>query len=213
MMLDEARAELLRRLAHDLRSPLNVLDGALQELGAPPLPEQDEEKQRVLALAQRSLNRLHRLTERLTLAGRIDQGLSPSREQVELRALVADCWHRLQSAEPRSKIGLILGGEAVWQTDRALLAALLGEVLMNALKHARGQVTVQLEGPSLSVEDDGDGVENELAESLFQSAQPRRAGLGLGLPMASHLAAALQLSLTLGVTAAGVRSRFTVRSR
>lgn len=209
MMLDEPRAELVRRLSHDLRSPLNVLDGALKELEEGSAGE----RARVLSLAKRALSRLHRLTERLSLAGRIDQGLSPDPGQVELRALVLEVWQALQSAEPRSKISVEVNGVASWQTDRALLSSLLGELMVNALKHARTRVTVQLEGPLLTVEDDGGGVEAPLVPSLFTQVQARRAGLGLGLPMATAVAEALSLTLSLEPTAKGALCRFVLRSR
>ncbi|MFT3840702.1 MAG: HAMP domain-containing sensor histidine kinase [Myxococcaceae bacterium] len=208
-MLDEPRAELVRRLSHDLRSPLNVLDGALKEL------EEDGggDRARVLSLAGRALSRLHRLTERLSLAGRIDQGLSPNLSQVELRPLVLEVWQKLQNAEPRSKISVAVNGTATWQTDRSLLASLLGELLVNALKHARTQVTVQLEGPELTVEDDGEGVEAPLVPTLFTQVQGRRAGLGLGLPMATAVAQALSLTLSLEPTPKGALCRFALRSK
>lgn len=209
-MSDPGRAELLRRLSHDLRSPLGVLKGTLEQLAS---PESEADRARAAALAGRAIERLLRIADRLSLAGRAASGFTPIPQTVDLRASTEGALKRLLAAEPRSQVVVQIDGGGTWRTDGGLFSAALSELLGNALRNARGQVRVLLSDEAVAVEDDGAGVSPERAAALLEpSSAPSRHGLGLGLPLAADIARALGLELT--VVPAGTRGalcRFVLR--
>lgn len=207
-MIDEVRAELLRRLAHDLRSPLGVLKGTLDRLhqlaGA-------DEREAALKRAERAVERLARLADHLSLAGRAPQGFIVTRQSVNLRQTALAALEQVQRSEPRAGVEAMVRGEASWPTDPSLLAALLDELLSNALRHAARRVDVEVGQAALTVEDDGPGVPPERAVAVFEQPTSSSHGLGLGLPLALELARALGLRLELVAGNSGALSRFVIR--
>jgi len=208
-MIDSTYADLLARLAHDLRSPLEVLRGTVGDM---PSLENKADREHATRLAGRALNRLLRLTERLDLASATSTGFSCTLVDVDVRALAQTVLARMQAAEPRSSLTVELKGNAQWMSDPRLLGAALSELVSNAFKFARTRMTIRIEPDALIVEDDGAGVKNaELAELLSQG-KPGMNGLGLGLPLADALARRLGLTLALSTCEpSGTRSRFELR--
>lgn len=210
-MIDTTQADLLHRLAHDLRSPLEVLRGTMGDL---PSLESRADRERASQLAQRAVNRLLRLTEHLDLAASASQGHLPRARpaDVDVRSVVSTALARVLAAEPRSSVSVTLEGEARWTTDGRLLAAAVSELLSNALKNARGEVSIAVRPDAVVVSDDGPGVPPEKLATLFTGEAASLTGLGLGLPLAAALAAALELELGVSpVAPSGALARFELR--
>jgi signal transduction histidine kinase len=87
--------------------------------------------------------------------------------------------------------------------DTERLSRAVGELLINAIRHARRTVRLGVEIDAgearVFVEDDGQGIPADRHATLFQRFAPRpsRAGLGLGLSIAHDVAAAHGGRLTL----------------
>jgi two-component system sensor histidine kinase QseC len=187
------RSQFFGRLAHDLRSPLNVVGGAFDDLQAGDVSAEDRDHS--AALGRRSVQRLLRLSERLQLAARLEQGnLAVDRRALDVVPVVRQAIERVTTLEPRKGVGAALDGPAHLQleADPALLAIVVAELVGNATKHARAHVKVLLTAESLTVEDDGEGVAPAKAPQLFEAFVPRErhSGLGLGLWLARGLAQA-----------------------
>lgn len=209
-MIDATTADLLHRLAHDLRSPLEVLRGTMGDL---PSLENKAEREHATQLASRAVHRLLRLTDHLDLAASASQGALRARPvDVDVRSTVSTALTRVQWAEPRSSVSVELKGEAHWQTDPRLLAAAVTEMLSNALKNARTKVVLEVEPSAVVVTDDGPGVPREKLATLFTGERASLTGLGLGLPLAAALADALGLELGVSpVEPSGALARFELR--
>lgn len=186
------RAQFFARLAHDLRSPLNVVSGAFDDLQAGELSAEDREHS--AALGRRSVQRLLRLCERLQLASRLERGLVADRRALDAVPVVRQAIERITTLEPRKGVGTALEAPAHLQleADPALLATVVTELVSNATKNARAHAKVLLTAEALTVEDDGEGVPPARAGQLFEGFVPRdsRSGLGLGLWLARGLAQA-----------------------
>ncbi len=207
-MSGPGQAELCRRLSHELRSPLNVLDGALEEL---PALSDPEERGRLLTLARRAVHRLARLADRLALAGHPEGLAQAAAQRVDAAALARDEWRALQAAQPRSRVTFEVSGEGTLEGDPGLLAATVGELLSNAARNAREKVEVHVAPGRLAVEDDGRGLAEGALGRLLEGGAVSPVGLGLGLPLVAQLTARLGLTLEVERARHGALCRFVLK--
>ncbi len=195
-----AVAGLLESLAHDLRSPLGVVTEALGSLRSDFADQMTDDHRLLGALADRGLRRLRHLADQVALAASLESGaFELRRSSVDLADVVRAAAASAVAIEPRREVALAteLSEEPsplVADADR--LSSAVGEVVINAVRHARHHVHLHLavvpDGARITVEDDGQGVPVERRATLFQRFAPRpsRAGLGLGLSTAHDVIAA-----------------------
>lgn len=202
-----AVADLLSRLAHDLRSPLGVVSQALAELRADFDAGLTDDHRLLLSLAERGLGRLARIADTMTLAATLDSGsLELRRSSLDLVSLVREAVAATALLEPRREVDVACDLPAEpcpCDADAERLARAVSEVVHNAIRHARRQVRVGLERSAsearVVVEDDGQGIPDEQRATLFQRYARRgsRSGLGMGLSIAGDVIAAHDGTLTL----------------
>ncbi|MFN3412457.1 MAG: ATP-binding protein, partial [Thermoanaerobaculum sp.] len=211
----QARFEAARRafvadLAHELRTPVTVLGGVLEELKdrkvAPELAD----------MLGRQVQRLSRFASDLEELVRIETGrLQLERAPVELEALarevVADFAPRAQA----QGVSVAVEGKPVTIiSDRLRLAQVVSNLVDNAIRYNRrgGSVTVRVsphqDGARLVVEDTGLGIPESEIPLVFQRfyrvrrGEAETTGSGLGLAIVKHLVARLggrvNLASTLG---------------
>ncbi|MFP2923704.1 PAS domain S-box protein [Pyxidicoccus sp. 3LG] len=193
------RDEVLRIVAHDLRTPLNVISlsaGALMK----GLPGASTLRKPVDSI-QRSVQRANRLIQDLLDVARMEGGcLTLERARMEVAPLVRDAveLHRAL-AEARS---IELTASVAEDTppvfaDRERVLQILSNLMGNSLKFTpeggRVSVRVEAEGERVrfSVSDTGAGIPEEeqphLFEPFWQSGVKRKEGAGLGLTIVKGL--------------------------
>ena len=145
--------------------------------------------------------RLERLVDgMLTLAKADERSLTVQHRAVDLDDLVLAEARRLRTSSAL-RVDTSAVGPARVLGDAGLLAQLLRNLVDNAQRHAAGAVRLELvEGPDgtlLSVEDDGDGIDREQHERVFDrfvrldDARARESGgSGLGLAIVREIAEA-----------------------
>lgn len=195
--LARVRQETIELVAHDLRTPLTVIDGCMQMLEVS-LPEEAlASASKVLALAQRSTNRLMSLLEELLAAARQEVGYgSLARHPINLRQILAESLESVRAKADNLEIELV---EAVSpalpcpQGDATQLRRVLDNLIENALSYTPegGQITLAAsaneEQVTVSVTDTGPGIPLEYRDVIFErftrvpGAQGRKQGFGLGL--------------------------------
>ncbi len=193
------RDELLAIVSHDLRSPLNAIRIAADELVDPSLP--DDERKVMVAAVQRSLRRADRLISDLVDVSRLETGgLTLSFTPVSTKELLD------QSISDNSQLARTAGLElqlhadaelGLVRADRERILQVIGNMLSNVARHARnsGLVTVaaRLSGETveITVTDQGPGIPADRLSYLFdrfaQARQQHRAGTGLGLAIAKGI--------------------------
>lgn len=176
--------------AHELRTPLTIIVGETEVILR--RERSAEEYRRALQIVQEESRGLAGLVDALLTLARADAGLLvPATEPVDLFLLAQKATQRaerLLEVQARSlKIGLS-GASTLVRGDSMLLSRVLDNLLSNALRHARGQVRVEVHatptGVQASVVDNGPGIEPSFEPRLFQRfarADPARSGEGTGL--------------------------------
>jgi signal transduction histidine kinase len=197
---DHRRRDLMADVAHELRTPLHILQGNLEGLQDgvyQPTPEQFE----VLLAETRRLGRLIENLRTLSLAeaGR----LTLTKESVALGELLADLSTSYGGLVEEAGVELRLVAEdqtrsATLVADLGRLHQVLGNLLLNALRHtpAGGAITLRAEGfpdrVRFAVEDTGSGIAPEDLPRVFErywrgDHDGAGRGSGLGLAIAKQL--------------------------
>ena len=208
---------VLSQLAHDLRSPISVISSGLTELYQETgLSAADREQ--IAGLSQRAVKRLLSLSDRLSLAARLEQPLEVLLQPLDLVPLTRDTLEQFVPGQLRHRVEVVTAfpqAPVRVRADRALLAALLLELLTNANRFARRELRVGVSGGEsavVTVEDDGEGVKEDERAVLFEPFAERRSrtGLGMGLWLARRLAEEHHGTLTVEPLSPGTRQRLTL---
>lgn len=194
---DLLRRTLLAALGHDFRTPLTVLKSGLAELDGEPA-----------ARLGREVDRLVRLSDDLLASARLEDGPSPVLEPVDLVDVVGNVLP-VAGTGPALRIDLPPDLPLV-RGDPVMLVHLLGNLLDNALRHARTAVVIEARVADgrveLDVRDDGEGVDPALAATVFErfvTGPDGQGGSGLGLAIARDLARAMGAELTAATSPEG----------
>jgi heavy metal sensor kinase len=195
-----AQRRFMADASHELRSPVAILQGELDVT----LSRGDRDAadyRESLEVMRRSVQRLTRIVRDLFLLARTDAGEVPlNRAPLDLGELIA------QTARAHKTLGDVTtecGGDLLVDGDEDLLQRMLGNLIENAIRHARGEevrVRCTRDGASARIEvhDRGPGVDAALRGQIFERfvrADPARgaaagSGAGLGLPIARWIAEA-----------------------
>ncbi|EHN11503.1 putative two-component system sensor kinase [Patulibacter medicamentivorans] len=219
---EEARKAFVATASHELRTPLSslrlMLDMLRGDLEAQPPALADARDQ--AARAETQTERLSTLADQLLQLSRVDAGLPPRTEPVQVdevvRSVVAEFDVRI--ADERRDVTLTIDGERWVDGDPGAVAQIVRILVDNALRHARGApvrvvVGATASAPALRVEDDGPGVPAAQRESIFlrfARGQDAGEGFGLGLAIARELARSMGGELTLDPAAPGARFVLTL---
>ncbi len=199
---DRRKDDFLAALSHELRNPLTPIRNSLFVLRH--RGSSDEHALKARAVIERQTAQMSRLIDDLLDVTRIARGkIALQKECVELSELVRKTIDDHVASFQQSGIKLesrFEGGPCFVDADPARLVQVLTNLLGNALKFTSpgGSVVVSVrhEGAkvSLSVKDDGLGIEPELVDHVFESfvqapqtLERSRGGLGLGLAMVKGL--------------------------
>lgn len=218
---ESRRTRLLGEAAHEMRTPLTVLDGYVEGLIDGVFPADPD----TLASLSEELRRLHRLTDDLsTLSRAQEQRLDLNKVDVDLAALTRDAANRLAPQFEDAAITLTVNAEGPLpgNVDPDRITQVLTNLLGNALLATPAGGTVAItarqvrDQTEIAVSDTGVGLAQEDTERVFERfyrvrGQPRRsAGSGVGLTIARGIVHAHGGDLTASSPGPGLGARFTV---
>jgi hypothetical protein len=197
--LDDMKNTFLQAVSHDLRTPLAAILGLAVTLERAEIdlpPEDARDLARRIAANARKLDRL--VTDLLDL-DRLARGIvSPKLHPVDVGELVS----RVATESELSALGRtsIDAATVVVQVDAAKVERIVENLLANAVRHTPAGTPVRVGvsptggGVLLSVEDEGNGVPEELREAIFQpfrqgpDAPDHAPGVGVGLTLVRRFA-------------------------
>lgn len=201
--LDRIKNDLVATVSHELRAPLATIESSLNAMKAMQPGGQLEEREELLRILDRGVQRLSKLVEELMDMTRIESGgLRLERRTVDSMELAARVVKTFEGPFAEKGLALVLdesGGECPATFDPQRIEQVLTNLIENALKFTeQGRVSVRVErDPSnvvFSVKDSGPGISTELHQKVFEKFfslddQPRegRQGVGLGLAISKGI--------------------------
>ncbi len=193
---DTLRRHVLADVAHELRTPITVLQASCEQMAdgtEPPTPGR-------LASLRDEVLRLGRLVQDLqTLSAAEAAGLQLVTAPVDLAGVAADAAELLGPVFDAAEVGLVTGLEPVTvHGDATRLGQVVTNLLTNALKAspAGGQVTLTVAATPglarLEVADQGPGIPAAELPHIFErfwrgEAGQRAGGSGIGLAVVAEL--------------------------
>lgn len=206
-LLDDRDAALARArgraadLAHGLKTPLTALAAHMRALRARGETATADAVDALAAMMRRHVER--ELARARAGGGTANPAHTPVRLVAEEIAAAAI---RTPQAEGK-QFDFDIDPDLALPIDRADLEELLGNLVENAVRHARQTVTIRAvaDPASLEVSDDGAGLDEETARRLVTRGQrlDQGEGAGLGLAIVADLAEAYGATLSLGRAAQG----------
>jgi len=218
--------EFLAMLAHELRNPLAPISAAAQLLQAPRLDA--GRVQHSSQIISRQVRHMTALIDDLLDVSRVSRGLVElDNAPLDIRGIATNAVEQamppIQARRHALKLRLPPGTVMVMGDEKRLVQVIVN-ILNNAAKytpeggHIDLDVAVEGQDVVIAVEDDGIGMEPDLAARAFDLfTQARRSsdrasgGLGLGLALVRSLVELHHGSVTCGSAGIGKGSRFTVR--
>ena len=201
---EKMRANLLRAVSHDLRTPLTSIYGACSTV----IDNYDslgrEQKIKLLSEACADAQWLNRMVENLLSVTRIDaDGVAIQKTPTVLEELVDTVLVRFQKLHPGVPVEVKLPDDfIVIPMDSMLIQQVLTNLLENAVLHAKGMTCLTLRVFTLGsravfeVKDDGCGIPKERLRTLFSGtggpdpnapADSGKHGMGIGLSVCAAI--------------------------
>lgn len=199
---ERLRQEVMQMVSHDLRTPLSAVRSFLEMLESGIFGPLSQRGMELLAVADRSCQRMLALVKDLLDIERMESGmLSLEKSDCALNTVFEQAIQGVQAAADFGRVRLIaLPAKQHVYADRDRLAQILSNLLTNAIKFSPrdGEITLSAaEVPGfieVRVADQGRGVPAELQETIFErfkqvqlSDATEKGGSGLGLAICRAL--------------------------
>ena len=197
---NEMQSAFVNNVAHELRVPLTVIKGALDNLADGLHGSLTGDQHEPVAMRQREINRLKRLVGDLLDVARIESGkMQLVREQVDLQEClrsVARPFHGMLKQRGLTLTFEMPPGPVAITGDQDRLSQVFINLLVNAIKFTkRGGIRLRLsrDGDDVQVEvlDTGRGIPEADLQRIFDKFERvgsgDEEGSGLGLPIAKSI--------------------------
>ena len=206
---EQLKAALLDALTHNLRTPLTSIKAAVTaligaEVWTPTSDLDDEGRRELLQVIDEESDRLNRFIEGLSSADRRDASQAPTLRNARLEDIVNASVTRADNLTRDHRVTVVFPDMVPrLSVDPASITEVIYMLLDNASKYSPQGTTIRVTAEPaderfvrLIVADEGPGVPPELRDRVFENfyrvparepRDPRRVGVGLGLPIARRL--------------------------
>lgn len=199
--IEEERRFLISAVAHDLRTPLFAIRGALEGI-IHGVATTEEKREQYLQIALKRANDLEKLISDLFAWSRLElAGMDLKRELVRLAEVLE---RTVDGARPQADargISILVSGPDIRvEADAALLQRALDNVMDNALVHSPDGSEIDVttkhdgDGVMITIRDHGPGIPEYDLERIFtplyrgeESRNRKTGGAGLGLGVARRI--------------------------
>ncbi len=180
--LDQMKLNFVAVASHELRTPATAIYGITATLRQHDNLA-DETRTELEETLWSQVNRMRRLIEQLLDLSRLDaSAISIEPQTIVLRSLLAEVASEM---EQEGAVKIDVAEELEVRADRLALEQIIGNLVGNALRYGSPPVTVTAQPMDtylrVSVEDQGEGVPEELVPRLFDRFERGGVGEGTGL--------------------------------
>ena len=194
-VLDRERSDLVATVAHELRSPLTGVKGFVTTLLNKWELLTDDQKKLMLTTVSVDSERLSRMITELLDVARIDTGRLPLYQHpVDPLPIVQRAVDLAAASTARDLVLAAPEDVGTIQADPDKFAQVITNLVDNALRHGAGEVRVSIQsaadGVVFVVDDEGDGIAEEIRQRVFTKfwRHGTRGGSGLGMYIVGGLA-------------------------
>jgi signal transduction histidine kinase len=213
----DSKARLMRGVSHDLKNPLNAIEGHAALLDDGVLGDLTEQQRGSVRRIRSGVRSILVLLRDLLDLSRAEGDLRIEAQTIDLRDVVRDVVdeHRGAAQVAGHTIGLSFSGDlGAVRTDAARVRQILGNLLSNAIKYTPSGGHIEVRGerreaswaggstPSIAIDvaDSGPGIPSDKLELVFEEfarLDPGgKPGSGLGLAIARRIARLLDGDIT-----------------
>ena len=138
--MEKMRANLLRAVSHDFRTPLTTIYGASSALIESGSEFTDEQKEKMLRGIQQDSQWLYRMVENLLSVTRLDGDINLIKTPIALDELIDSVLIKFAKRYPDQEVEVDLPDELVIiPMDAILIEQVIINILENAVQHAEGK--------------------------------------------------------------------------
>ncbi len=208
---EKMKSEFISGVSHELRTPLTSIKGWVETLRDTKNPPEDLYRRGFSVLGSET-ERLYNMVEELLDFSRMQHGIIPDCDYLDLAAEVSDCVLTVEQRAQRAGVNIIFDEPQLPVpvfADPARLKQAFINLLDNAVKYsAEGQnitvsINIKNDVASVIIKDEGKGIEKEdlpHVKTRFYKGKGALGGSGIGLAVVSEIAAAHSGNLTLEST-------------
>lgn len=225
---ERMRANLLRAVSHDLRTPLTTIYGSCSTIIENYDALTKEQKLKLLGEINQDSRWLIRMVENLLLVTKIDndkERIQIGKLPIALEELIDTVLVKFQKRCPEQKVVVEIPDEfLIIPMDAMLMEQVLLNLLENAVYHAEGMTTLRLEvsvegdRAIFAVADDGCGMEEDKIRMLLSGhlmekdipADGKRNNMGIGLSVCAAIVKAHGSQLYVKNTNPGTKVYFSL---
>lgn len=196
---ERMRANLLRAVSHDLRTPLTTIYGSSTTLLENGEKITEEQKEKIIIGIKEDSEWLVRMVENLLSITRIDNGqVKIIKTPTVLEELIDSVMLKFKKRYPNQKVEIEIPDDMIIiPMDAILIEQVIVNILENSVQHATGmtrltlRVLAQGNNAVFEIEDNGCGIDPKRLETLFSGyyvseneifdGQKKNAGIGLSV--------------------------------
>ena len=198
-LMNKQRNDILSALSHEFKNPIASIIGYAQTIqedsDMPPII-----RDKFLAKISSNGDKISKMLDRLAMSVKLDNGdLDIKISEFELSKLSNEVATNLTSKYKDREI-IVEVDETVVTSDKTMLELVLINLVDNALKYSRGDVSIVLRDNKIMVKDNGIGIKEEHLDKV--TAKFYRVdknswdnSMGIGLAMVSYILKSLNSSL------------------
>lgn len=219
--VNEIKTDFINNITHELKTPLTTLGISTKILERKDIRDNDENFNAIVDTISRQNNRLQNLIDQVMANSLAENGIELQKEKIETEDFLLSIIHDFKITFPKINLQTdFQTQQTILVLDKFHLTTAFLNVLENAVKYGSNKITIKTRMIqnqfSISIEDDGIGIEKNKQSLLFekfyrveQGNLHNTKGLGLGLYYVDQIIKAHQGSVSV-VSDLGKGTQFTI---